>query len=107
LIRPSSTFKINDSNLEIELPLSLDEAVNGSKIKVPTIDGSVMLVIPPGVNNGSRLRIKGKGMPEKNGKGRGDQIVIIWVVLPEKTDPEFREFIKKWSSNHSYNPRDL
>jgi DnaJ-class molecular chaperone len=107
LIRPSSTFKINGSNIEIEVPLSLDEAVNGSKINVPTIDGSVMLVIPPGVNNGVKLRIKEKGMPKGNGKGRGDQIVIVRVVLPEKTDAEFREFIKNWSSKHSYNPRGV
>ncbi len=106
-IRPSSTFKINGSNLEIEIPLSLDEAVNGSKIKVPTIDGSVVLTVPPGVNTGAKLRIKEKGMPAGKGKGRGDQIVIIKVMLPENADAEFREFIKNWSANHSYNPREI
>jgi DnaJ-class molecular chaperone len=107
LIRPSNLFKINGNNLEIEIPLSLDEAVNGSKIKVPTIDGTVMLTVQPGINTGAKLRIKEKGMPLGKGKGRGDQIVIIKIVLPENTDAEFREFIKTWSSTHSYNPREI
>jgi len=104
LIRPSSIFKINGSDLEIEVPLSLDEAVNGAKVKVPTVEGTVMLTIPSGINTGGKLRLKEKGMP--NGNGRGDQIVIIKVVLPEKPDAEFKEFIKTWSVKHSYNPRE-
>lgn len=105
LVRPSSIFKINGTNLEIEIPLTLDEAVNGSKIEVPIIDGTVILNIPPGLNTGGKLRIKEKGMPLGEGKGRGDQIVIIKVMLPDNMDTEFKEFIKNWSRNHSYNPR--
>ncbi|MBF0099407.1 MAG: J domain-containing protein [Desulfobacterales bacterium] len=107
VITPSSTFKINGSNLEIEVPLSLDEAINGSKIKVPTIDGIVMLTVPPGVNTGTKIRIKEKGMPIGKGNDYGDQIVIVRVVLPKNMDAEFREFIKNWSKNHPYNPREI
>ncbi|MGA2143237.1 MAG: J domain-containing protein [Brevinematales bacterium] len=106
-IKPSEIFKINRNNLEIGIPLSLDEAVNGSKITVPTIDGSVTMNIPPGVNTGSKFRIKGKGLPEGKSKIRGDQIVVIEVALPEKTDAEFREFIQKWSRKNPYNPRKI
>jgi DnaJ-class molecular chaperone len=102
----SKDFKRTGSDLEIEIPISIDEAVNGSKIKVSTIDGAVMLTIPPGANTGTKLRVKGKGMPHQGGTGRGDQIVVLKVVLPEKTDPEFTEFIKKWSKNHPYSPRE-
>ncbi len=104
-IMPSEIFKINGDNLEIEIPLSLDEAVNGSKITVPTIDGSVTIIIPPGTNTGVKLRIKEEGMPKGMGKIRGDQIVNIKVALPEKTDIEFNEFIKNWSKKNPYNPR--
>lgn len=104
--RPSKEFKRSGSNLEIEIPISLDEAVNGLKIRVPTIDGDVMMTIPPGANTGAKLRIKGKGLPHRHGKGRGDQIVVVKVVLPEKTDSEFNDFIKKWSKDHPYNPRE-
>ena len=105
LLKPSGIFKINDSNLEIEIPLSLDEAINGAKIKVPTIEGTVNVTVPPGVNSGARLRIKGKGIPSGKDKIRGDQIVIVKVVLPDNIDDELREFIKTWSKKNSYNPR--
>lgn len=104
--RPSKEFKRTGSDIEIEIPISLDEAANGSRIKVPTIDGAVLLTVPPGANTGTKLRIKEKGLPHKHGKGRGDQIVVLKVVLPAKTDSEFNEFIKKWSNDHPYNPRE-
>lgn len=106
IFKSSEEFKKSGSDIEIEIPISLDEAVNGLKIKVPTIDGTVLLTIPPGANTGTKLRVKGKGLPLKHGKGRGDQFVILKVMLPEKTDPEFNDFVKKWSSNHPYNPRE-
>lgn len=104
-IKPSDRFKRAGNNLEIELPVTLNEAVNGSKVKVPTVEGSVMLTIPPGVNNGSKLRVKGQGMPIRGGKERGDLIVKLRIVLPENVDQEFKDFIKKWSDEHSCNPR--
>lgn len=106
VIRPSDIFKISGSSIETDVLLNLDEAVNGAKIKVPTIEGTVNVTIPPGVNTGSRLRIKGKGMPQGKGQGRGDQILIVRIVLPENQDNEFREFIKSWSRTHLYNPRE-
>jgi len=104
-IRPSDTFKVNGHNLEVEVPLSLDEAVNGAKIDVPTIEGTVRVTIPPSVNSGTRLRVKGKGIPSGKDKTRGDQIVIVSVMLPKTADDEFRKFIKNWSAKNSYNPR--
>lgn len=103
-IKPSKIFEINGSNLEIEIPISLDEAVNGGSIKIPTIDGTIMMTIPAGVNTGTKLRIKEKGIPTKN-KQRGDQIVILKVMLPDNPDSAFKEFIKTWSTNNPYNPR--
>ena len=105
-IKPDRKFKRNGNNLEVKVPLTLDEAVNGAKIKIPTIDGAVMLSIPEGINNGAKLRIKGKGMTDKKGKGKGDLFVVVEIRLPEKPDPAFKEFIKKWNSEHPYNPRE-
>jgi DnaJ-class molecular chaperone len=106
LIRPSDIFKIHDSNLEIEIPLTLNEAVNGARIKIPTIDGSIRVGIPPGINSGTRLRIKQKGMSLGKDKGRGDQIVIVKIMLPELMGDEFKEFIKTWSISNPNNPRE-
>jgi len=104
-IRPSDMFRLAGKDIETDVSITLDEAVNGAKINVPTIDGTVLLTIPAGVNTGAKLRIKNKGMPAHGGKERGDQIVNLKVVLPENVDSQFRDFIKNWSQSHPYNPR--
>jgi DnaJ-class molecular chaperone len=104
--KSSDNFKKNGSDVEIEIPINIDEAVNGSKIEAPAIDGLVFITIPPGSNTGTKLRLKGKGLPHQHGNGRGDQIIILKVMLPPKTDSDFNAFIKRWSADHSYNPRE-
>lgn len=71
-------------NIRIDLPISLKEAVVGGKVKVPTVDGAVMLTVPPRTNSGAVLRIKGRGFTAKTGV-RGDQLVTLMIHLP--TDP--------------------
>ncbi len=68
-------------NIRIDLPISLKEAVDGGKVKVPTVDGPVMLTVPLGTNSGATLRIKGRGFTSKNGE-RGDQLVTLMIHLP-------------------------
>lgn len=71
-------------HIRIDLPISLKEAVSGGKVKVPTVDGAVMLTVPPRTNSGATLRIKGRGFTNKTG-GRGDQLVTLMIHLP--SDP--------------------
>lgn len=71
-------------NIRIDLPISLKEAVSGGKVKVPTVDGAVMLTVPARTNSGVVLRIKGRGFTNKTG-ARGDQLVALMIHLP--TDP--------------------
>ncbi len=68
-------------NIRIDLPISLKEAVAGGKVKVPTVDGPVMLTVPPRTNSGAVLRIKGRGFTGKTG-ARGDQLVTLMIHLP-------------------------
>lgn len=68
-------------HIRIDLPISLKEAVGGGKVKVPTVDGAVMLTVPPRTNSGAVLRIKGRGFTNKAG-GRGDQLVTLMIHLP-------------------------
>lgn len=76
-------FFIRDGNdVRLELPITLDEAVGGSKVKVPTVDGPVMLTVAAGSGSGKVLRLKGKGFSKKGG-GRGDQLVALEIQLPE------------------------
>ncbi|CAA7623271.1 DnaJ C-terminal domain-containing protein [Magnetospirillum sp. SS-4] len=98
-----SLFTRRDLDLLIDIPVSVQEAVLGGKITVPTIDGKVTLTVPPGSNTGTVLRLKGKGMAGEGG-ARGDQLVTLRVILPEN-DAEFRKMVEKWGPRHGYDPR--
>ena len=82
MIEPHSFFRRDGNDVRIDLPITLDEAVQGAKVKVPTVDGAVMLTVAPGSGSGKVLRLKGKGFSKKGG-GRGDQLVTLEIELPE------------------------
>ncbi|MEW4468175.1 DnaJ C-terminal domain-containing protein [Parasphingorhabdus sp. JC815] len=94
-------FERDGDNVKLELPIGLKEAVEGAKVRVPTVDGPVMLSIPAGSNSGKTLRLKGKGFHKKSG-GRGDHLVTLMITLP-KNDAKLAEFVKNW--NNEDNPR--
>jgi len=74
-------FTRDGDDVRLDLPVTLDEAVNGAKVKVPTVEGPVMLTIAPGTSSGRLLRLKGRGF-SKRGNARGDQLVRVEIVLP-------------------------
>ena len=86
-------FRREGDNIRMELPITLDEAVRGAKVKCPTVDGAVMLTIKPGSGGGTVLRLAGKGWTRKNGKvadgklERGDQLVTLEIQLPVDLAP--------------------
>ncbi len=84
-LQPHPFFRRDGDNLRLDLPISLDEAVNGAKVKVPTAEGAVMLTVAAGTSSGKTLRLKGKGFSRKDGT-RGDQLVTIELQLPEGDD---------------------
>ncbi|WP_128891522.1 DnaJ C-terminal domain-containing protein [Erythrobacter sp. HKB08] len=75
-------FQRDGHDVRMDLPITLDEAVNGAKVKCPTVDGTVMLTIKPGTHGGTVMRLKGKGFSKKDGS-RGDQLVTLEIQLPE------------------------
>ena len=80
-IESHGVFRRDGDDVRLELPVTLDEAVNGAKIKVPTVDGPVMLTVAAGSSSGKVLRLKGKGFTRKSGT-RGDQLVTLSIQLP-------------------------
>ena len=102
-IAPHPVFAREGANLRIELPVTLYEAVLGGKVRAPTLDGAVELAIPPGTSSGRTLRVKGKGMPGKD--GAGDLYATVRIVLPERADPELEELMRKWRDGKAYDPR--
>lgn len=103
-VRPHPIFTRKDHDIHVELPISLNEAVLGAKIKVPTPTGSVTMTVPKWANTGTVLRLRGKGIPRPTG-GNGDEYVTLKVVLPEKPDPELERFVAQWRPAAADNPR--
>ena len=87
-------FRRDGDNIRIDLPISLDEAVHGAKVRVPTVEGAVMLTVAPGSSSGRTLRLKGKGFTAKNGE-RGDQLVTLEVQLPAAGSEEATDLARR------------
>jgi DnaJ-class molecular chaperone len=100
-IAPHPFFKRDGSDIRLDLPVTLKEAVLGGKVKVPTPDGPVMLTVPKGATSGKVFRLKERGFTDKTGK-RGDQLVTLQVDLPA-SDAELEAFAARWTATG--NPR--
>jgi DnaJ-class molecular chaperone len=96
-------FERDGSNIRLELPIALYEAVLGGKVRVPTLDGAVELAIPANTNGGRTFRLKGKGLPDKQGKG--DLLATVRIVLPESADGDLEECMRKLRDSAPYDPR--
>jgi DnaJ-class molecular chaperone len=96
-------FERDGANLRLDLPVTLYEAVLGGKVRVPTLDGAVDLAIPAGTNGGRTFRLKGKGLPAKGGSG--DLLATIRIMLPDGSDSELEELMRKWRDGKPYDPR--
>ena len=103
-IAPHAFFKVDGSDLRIDLPVTLYEAVLGDKVRVPTLGGAVELSIPKNTSSGRTFRLKGKGLPKPTG-GTGDLFVTTRIVLPDGNDSELEALMQKWRDGHKYNPR--
>ena len=106
-VEPHAFFTRQGDDLHLELPVTLDEAVLGAKIPVPTIDGMVAVAVPKGASSGTTLRLKGRGFPLKGGASdqRGDQYVKLKLVLPEKPNSALEKLIEGWAKSNKYDVR--
>lgn len=90
-VRPHPVFRKEGRNLCLDLPVHVREAMLGAQVEVPTLAGRTKLTIPPGTQGGSRLRLRGKGIPEGGGRPAGDLLVRIQIKVPQDLDDETRE----------------
>jgi DnaJ-class molecular chaperone len=102
-IAPHAFFKVDGSDLRVDLPITLYEAVLGAKVRVPTLNGAVELSIPKNTSSGRTFRLKGKGLPKAGGSG--DLYFITRIMLPDGHDAELEALMEKWRDGHPYNPR--
>jgi len=104
-VRPHPQFARTGDDIVLELPITIDEAVLGAKIEVPTISGRVQLTLPKGTSSGRVFRLKGKGVRNAAGGHTGDQLVSVRIVLPDKIDDKLAYFLSEWRQAHRYDPR--
>ena len=95
-VLPHSQFQRQGADLLTELSVSLPRAILGAELSVPTMDGAVVMKIPAGTQSGTVFRLKGKGMPELRGRGVGDELVKVSVVIPRAVSPRQRELIEEF-----------
>jgi DnaJ-class molecular chaperone len=99
-IEPHPYFRREGKNIILDVPLALPEAVLGTKVDVPTIDGSQLTVrVPAGTSSGARLRLRGKGI------AGGDQYIEIKVIVPAPKDDRSRELIEEFAKLNPQHPR--
>jgi DnaJ-class molecular chaperone len=98
-VAPHKLFRRVGNDVMLELPVTIQEAVIGAKVQVPTIKGPVTLTIPPNSNTGTKLRLKGRGV------AGADQYVELKIVLAPEAEPELTAFLKSWTPRHGFDPR--
>jgi DnaJ-class molecular chaperone len=104
-VGPHPQFTRSGDDIALELAITIDEAVLGAKIEVPTISGRVQLALPKGTSSGRVFRLKGKGVRNAATGHTGDQLVSIRIVLPDKIDDQLAYFLSEWRQSHRYDPR--
>lgn len=103
-VTPHPVFERVGADILLELPISLDEAVLGGTVEVPTPSGRVNLRIPPGSSSGRVMRLRGKGVAAK-GRAAGDQLVTLKIMLPVSIDPDLATAIEAWRAAHPHDAR--
>jgi DnaJ-class molecular chaperone len=105
-VTPHAYFKRTGNDISIDLPITVAEAVKGTKVTVPTIDGTTTIKVPPGTQGGSKLRIRKKGAYGPNKAARGDQYVIINIVVPKAASFDSVRLIDEFEKLNPTDPRE-
>jgi DnaJ-class molecular chaperone len=105
-VRDHPYFRRQNDDIYLDLPVSLYEAALGAQVAVPTLDGQARLKVPPGSSSGVRLRLKGRGVANARGGGRGDQYVVIKIVLPPGFSDQGKKLLGELAGGDPYNPRE-
>ena len=99
-VEPHPHFRREGDAIVVEVPVTLQEAVLGAKIEVPTLEGRVAVGVPKGANSGTRLRLRERGARDRKTGKRGDLFVALRVMLPEGGDAQLEDFAAKWGRQY-------
>ena len=98
-VRPHELFRREGTSVLCEAPITFTQAVLCAELEIPTIDGKVKYTLPEGTQSGTTFRLKGKGIPSINGRGRGDQYVTVYIETPRNLNKEQKEALKKFAES--------
>nr|WP_325303808.1 molecular chaperone DnaJ [uncultured Dysosmobacter sp.] len=98
-VRPHELFRREGTSVLCDAPITFAQAVLGAELEIPTIDGKVKYDLPEGTQTGTTFRLKGKGIPSLNGRGRGDQYVTVYIETPRNLNREQKEALKKFAES--------
>ncbi|MCB1507981.1 MAG: J domain-containing protein, partial [Hyphomicrobiaceae bacterium] len=101
---PHPQFKVDEADLTLEIPISLDEAVLGGKLTVPTLEGPVSMTLPKRADVTKAFRLRGKGLWRSESE-RGDLFVRAVIVLPPEGDDALDALMKRWRADKRHTPR--
>ena len=96
-VLPHQLFRRDGEDVYCDAPITFTQAVLGGEMEIPTIDGKVKYTIPEGTQTGTTFRLRGKGIPNVNGRGRGDQFVTVHIETPRNLNREQKEALRKFS----------
>ena len=102
-VRSHPVFRREADDIHVVLPITIDEAVLGARLQVPTIKGDVSVTIPKGASSGKVLRLRERGVARA--KTKGDQLVELRIMAPPGDDTALAEFLAEWRKEHAYDPR--
>jgi curved DNA-binding protein len=103
-LRPDSRFRLEDGDLQVDVPVSPWEAALGATIEVPTLTGSTRVRLPAGSSSGRRLRVRGQGWPDRQGP-RGDLYARVQIVVPKQLSERERELFEALAGESRFDPR--
>ncbi len=93
-VKPHSLFQRQENDILLELPVNIVQAALGAEVDVPTLEGKTRLTIPAGTQHGATFRLRGKGVPVLRSNRRGDQLVTVRVVVPDRLNEKQRKLLK-------------
>ncbi|MCL6447023.1 MAG: molecular chaperone DnaJ [Armatimonadetes bacterium] len=103
-VRPHRLFKREGNDIICEVPISFAQAALGDELEVPTLEGTAKVRIPEGTQHGTEFRLRGKGIPDLNGYGRGDQYVRVKVVTPTRLTERQKQLLREFAVLSGENP---
>ena len=98
-VKPHPQFRRDGTTVLYEQPVSFFQAAMGAELEIPTIDGKVKYTLPAGTQPGTTFRLRGKGIPELRGRGRGDQYVTVRVQVPTSLNSEQKEALRAFAQS--------